>query len=945
MKAISLILVDGNNFLYRAFHATFRAGLHNSRGEPTGAAMTFINMLNRLCREYPKIPLAIVFDAKGKCFRHELFKEYKANRKPMPDDLRVQVPWVEEIIAAAGWPIIRVSGVEADDVLGSYAAMARAQGKKILIASGDKDLAALVGASVQIVDTMKNEVLDRQAVIDKFGVPPELIRDFLALKGDSADNIPGMSGIGDVAASCLLNNIGDLDTIKDNLEKVASLSFRGAKKFAEKFKEQEEVVMLSRKLATIKTDVELPTTIDSFPLPQPNHQKLLELYKRFEFKELAKQEEKNLSANPSLEASTAKDETLLDNKSSTLEKSSTALANANLEVKSSILEADFIPAGKAQIVTTLDQLKQLCTDILAYQEFAFFCFDTGIHFMEYSLVGMAFLVNKKAFYIPLTHSEFEMPGQLERNFVLETLQPIFMDATLKKVTFDSKKTYHILKRYNQKILGVLEDVLLESHLLDSNKPHTLAELATLDLSYTYKNELDICGKGANAIPLSEAPAQDVLGLAGDVVSVVQGLHQKYIALINQDMALATLYYGQELPLARILYRVEENGVNLDVAEFARQEHALKQRMEQTEQKIYTVAGRSFNISSPAQVGQVLFGDLGMPCKKKSAGGKPSTSEEVLTELAESYEVPRLILEFRAMKKLLTTYIEKLPKLINPTTGRLHGGFNQDGTVTGRLSSSDPNLQNIPVRTEDGRMVRTGFAAKEGFVILAADYSQIELRILAHMADETNMQKAFAEGSDIHAVTAAQMHGLEVSEVTPELRRSAKAINFGLIYGMSTFGLAKQLHIENQVAKNYIASYFSQYPKVQGYMNSIKESAHQNGYVTTFSGRKIYVKDINSPQAMVRQAAERAAINAPIQGSAAEVIKLAMIAVDAWIQRETEAGTIAMIMQVHDELVFEVRADLAATYAKAIEDIMEHAVELKVKLEVGVGIGSNWGEAH
>lgn len=332
-------------------------------------------------------------------------------------------------------------------------------------------------------------------------------------------------------------------------------------------------------------------------------------------------------------------------------------------------------------------------------------------------------------------------------------------------------------------------------------------------------------------------------------------------------------------------------------------------------------------------------------QEKSAGGKPSTSEEVLTELAESYEVPRLILEFRAMKKLLTTYIEKLPKLINPTTGRLHGGFNQDGTVTGRLSSSDPNLQNIPVRTEDGRMVRTGFAAKEGFVILAADYSQIELRILAHMADETNMQKAFAEGSDIHAVTAAQMHGLEVSEVTPELRRSAKAINFGLIYGMSTFGLAKQLHIENQVAKNYIASYFSQYPKVQGYMNSIKESAHQNGYVTTFSGRKIYVKDINSPQAMVRQAAERAAINAPIQGSAAEVIKLAMIAVDAWIQRETEAGTIAMIMQVHDELVFEVRADLAATYAKAIEDIMEHAVELKVKLEVGVGIGSNWGEAH
>ena len=520
-----------------------------------------------------------------------------------------------------------------------------------------------------------------------------------------------------------------------------------------------------------------------------------------------------------------------------------------------------------------------------------------------------------------------------------------MDATLKKVTFDSKKTYHILKRYNQKILGVLEDVLLESHLLDSNKPHTLAELATLDLSYTYKNELDICGKGAKAIPLSEAPAQDVLGLAGDVVSVVQGLHQKYIALINQDKALATLYYGQELPLARILYRVEENGVNLDVAEFARQKQALKQRMEQTEQKIYTIAGRSFNISSPAQVGQVLFGDLGMPCKKKSAGGKPSTSEEVLTELAESYEVPRLILEFRAMNKLLTTYIEKLPKLINPTTGRLHGGFNQDGTVTGRLSSSDPNLQNIPVRTEDGRMVRTGFAAKEGFVILAADYSQIELRILAHMADETNMQKAFAEGLDIHAVTAAQMHGLEVSEVTPELRRSAKAINFGLIYGMSTFGLAKQLHIENQVAKNYIASYFSQYPKVQGYMNSIKESAHQNGYVTTFSGRKIYVKDINSPQAMVRQAAERAAINAPIQGSAAEVIKLAMIAVDAWIQRETKAGTIAMIMQVHDELVFEVRADLAATYAKAIEDIMEHAVELKVKLEVGVGIGSNWGEAH
>lgn len=934
MSDFSLILVDGNNFLYRAFHATFRVGLKNSLGEPTGAIKTFINMLHKLNRDYPNVPMAIVFDAKGKCFRHEIYEQYKANRKPMPEELRVQVPWIEQIIEAQGWPIIRIPGVEADDVLGSYAAQAIAQNKKLLIASGDKDLAALVQNGVLLVDTMKDEVIDREAVVKKYGVPPELIRDFLALKGDSSDNIPGMSGIGDVAATCILNNLGTLDEVQDNLDKVASLGFRGAKKFAENFLAQKDVVMLSRKLATIKTDVALPTSIEDFSLSFPNHTKLLELYRRFEFKELIRKEEQLLENQGCvISSNNANNRTQYEQDT----KTTTILPDQEASA--------FLSLGKAECVTDEKTLEELVNFINLSSVFYYDIIDSSKDFMESNLYGIAFIVQDKNYYIPLRHSEFEIPGQLNISFVLSHLSKIFSNKNVSKITFDIKRSMHILKRHNIEIKGAVHDILIASHLIDSTNPHKLNELVKHEFDFQYKTEEEICGKGAKAQPLTEISALEVLTFIGYELSAIYNLYNLYNIKFNNDNFLKDIYLEQEIPLASVLFRMEENGVDIDTAEFKHQEQRLAQRMQAIEDQIYVAAGKQFNISSPSQVGQVLFVDLGMPCKKKSAGGKASTSEEVLLDLSSTYEVPRLILEYRALKKLLTTYIEKLPKLVNPNTHRLHGSFNQDGTVTGRLSSSEPNLQNIPVRTDDGRMVRTGFIAREGYVVLAADYSQIELRILAHMADETNMQAAFASGRDIHTLTAAQMHGIDVSKVTPELRRSAKAINFGLIYGMSTYGLAKQLNIENKLAKNYIATYFAQYPKVQSYMNEIKEKARQHGYVTTLSGRKIYIHDITSSQAMVRQAAERAAINAPIQGSAAEIIKKAMVAVDKWINLEAEPNSIKMIMQVHDELVFEVKAELAEEYASKIESIMSNVVSLKVKLAVDSGIGPNWSEAH
>ncbi len=917
-----IILIDGNNFLYRAYYSVSRANLTNSKGEPTGAIKVYISMLTLLAKDYPNSSLAVVFDAHGKCFRHDLYPEYKATRKPMPSELVPQMAIIKEIIKAKGIKIISVLGVEADDVLGSYAKCADESGMPLLIASGDKDLAALVTDNVQIVDTMAKKVFDRVAVIEKYGVPPELISDFLALKGDTADNIPGMSGIGDKTACALLNQIGNIEAIKKNLDKVKDLSFRGSKNFADKFLEQEVQINLSRKLTEIKRDVKLTYTLPEIQSTSiVDHYKLLEIYKRCEFSNLIKEEELFINLNKECDS--------IDNH---IELNKLEVGEEHLEMESDV-----------EIIFSKQALNELCLKLQDVKEFAIVLLTEGQSYMNYAIVGISIYSIGLNSYIPLRHMYLNAPLQLNYEFVLEKVNFLF-SSNKRKICHDIKTIKHILARSNLSFNEPFHDVMLEAHMLDASSKDDICSLARDVLGKEILSPEDILGKGVKSVSFPDIDICKSAEYAAHLCKSLYEIHKILIPKLENDYPMLQAYLGEELPLTKVLFNMEETGVFLDKNVLAEQSKKLKLNLDSVMNKLFLLAGEEFNASSPKQVGHVLYEKMGLPSLRKTPSGIPSTSEDTIAELAQTYEFPRLILEYRGLNKLINTYVDKLPLMVDSSTNRIHCCFNQNGTVTGRLSSSDPNLQNIPVRTNEGRAVRSAFAAPKGYKIVAADYSQIELRLMAHIADEKNMIAAFLDGKDIHASTAAQMHNLTIDQVTPELRRSAKAINFGLIYGMSAHGLAKQLGIERSVAQNYMEIYFAQYPGVKTFMNEIKNFVHKNGYVTTFSGRKLMFKNILIKNKLIQQSIERAAINAPMQGSAAEIIKRAMIKIYQWIETLPK-DSIHLLMQVHDELVFEIKLEYVDAYKNTIAEIMSSVATLKVPLEVGIGEGSNWGEAH
>lgn len=905
-----LILVDGSSYLYRAFFASQQADLRTAAGVPTGAIRLMTNMLRSLLKQYPDSPVAVVFDAKGKSFRHEMYQEYKANRAAMPDELRAQVEPIHAIVRAMGLPLLMIEGVEADDVIGTLARQATEQQVEILISTGDKDMAQLVSPHVTLIDTMKGEITDRQGVIDRFGVPPELIIDYLALMGDSSDNIPGMAGVGPKTAVALLTGIGSIAQVAANLDQVAALGFRGSKNFAEKFREQQAVVELSRELATIKTDVELELGVAEITKPQPDHEQLQALYREFEFKGLVI-EEAQASATP---------------------------AAAELPTAPSELHYETI-LEQAEFERWLEKLASA----------ELFAFDTetdGLDYMQAKIVGVSFAVTAgEAAYLPLAHDYLGAPAQLDREAVLARLKPLLEDERHRKVGQNLKFDRNVLRNHGIELRGIAYDTMLESYVLDSTATrHNMDDLAARYLGHTTITFEEIAGKGVKQLTFNQIELERAAPYAAEDADITLRLHQTLWPKLQAEPGLASLFNTLERPLITILADMERRGALISVPKLAEQSLQIEARLKELEGQAHLLAGQEFNLSSPKQLGEILFDKLGLPILKKTPKGAPSTAEEVLAELAESYELPSLLLEHRTLAKLKSTYTDKLPLMVNPTTGRVHTSYHQAVTATGRLSSSDPNLQNIPIRSEEGRRIRQAFIAAPGYKLVAADYSQIELRIMAHLSADEGLLKAFAAGEDIHRATAAEVMGSTPEAVTSEQRRNAKAINFGLIYGMSAFGLAKQLGIARGEAQHYMDRYFARYPGVQEYMERTRLQAEEQGYVETLFGRRLYLPDIKARNQGLRKAAERAAINAPMQGTAADIIKQAMIKLAAWIE-ECEPDSIRMLMQVHDELVFEVRDDRVAAYLPQIRTLMSEAAALAVPLEVGIGVGENWDEAH
>ncbi len=966
-----IILVDGNNFLYRAYYSTVRAGMTNSKNEPTGAVKVYINMLGRLAKKYKNSPFAVVFDASVPSFRKELFPEYKATRKHMPDDLKSQVPWVHRYIKSRGIPLIIVPGVEADDVLGSYAVKAEEVGIPLVIESGDKDLAQLVAKNIRIEDTMNNIVLDRNGVIRKFGVPPELIRDFLTLKGDKVDNVPGMTGIGDVSACAVLNGIGDIDAIKEHLDEVSTLKFRGAGKFKERFLAEEQQIRLSRELVTIKTDVPLPVPLEELTAPNvANYSELKALYDECEFS--TNELKVYLEPGSDIDSAESKEPTgdaTYETKVSAPENNGCALTQKSpkfglgagktqTDLDASAQESEsredplelfpkFLSEIAPKIVLSEQELDELAKDLSTSKCFSIYAVPGKGHFITRSIVGFGIRTISNSYYVPLGHQYLGTPVQIEKNRVAEVLSKFILSNEIVKIAYDIKELMHALDKLGLKIAPPFHDVMLSAHIVDASLPYDLAFLSEKYISQKVANLESLIGTGKNKRALEDVTIEEVAAWASSATRALIMLENRLFNEISKDAALLNNYEKEELPLTRVLYRMEHNGVVLDCDILNKQSQELHKKLDDAHHLLNVKAGHEININSPKQVGELLFEVMKLPSKAKTKSGSYSTSEEVLEELATKYEEPRLILECRGYSKLLSTYTEKLPEMILKETGRLHGRFNQAGTVTGRLSSSDPNLQNIPVRNQEGREIRKAFAAKDGYVIVAADYSQIELRLMAHIAGELNMIKAFNEGKDIHASTAAEMHGIPLEQVTPELRRSAKAINFGLIYGMSAFGLAKQLGIDTKTAKQYVDLYFAEYPGVKEYMSRTLSFVKENGYVETFSGRKLRFPGLLSNSGLnsiQKKAIERAAINAPMQGSAAEIIKRAMIEIDDWLDT-VSSDNIKLILQVHDELVFEVREEFAEEYSKIISKLMTNTAKLRIPLEVSIGIGKNWSDAH
>ncbi|BDS28406.1 MULTISPECIES: DNA polymerase I [Aeromonas] len=910
-----LILVDGSSYLYRAFFASQQADLRTSTGLPSGAVRVMANMMRSLRKQYPDCHVAVVFDAKGKTFRDDIYPEYKATRASMPDDLRSQVAPIHQMIKAMGFPFLMVEGVEADDVIGTLARQATEKQLPVLISTGDKDMAQLVSDHVTLIDTMKDVKTDREGVIEKFGVPPELIIDYLALMGDKVDNIPGMTGVGEKTALALLQGIGSIDEIAANLDKVAALGFRGSKAFADKFREQEEQVRLSYVLATIKTDVVLEQSLEELQLGPIDKEALLAVYREYELRNLIKE----------LESGGEESEAAGD------EEGAAPVAAIETDYRCILDEAEF---------------DEWLARLQAAPLFAFDTETTSLDYMDARVVGVSFAIEPgKAAYVPFGHDYLGAPVQLSEALVLGKLKPLLEDPTRLKVGQNLKYDRNVLLNHGIELQGIAYDTMLESYVLNSTASrHDMDSLARRYLNAETISFEEIAGKGVKQLTFNQIELEQAAPYAAEDADITLRLHQTLWGKLSAEPGLAKVFSEIELPLLPVLARMERLGTTIEPKLLHQQSQEIEVRLAELEKQAHELAGQEFNLSSPKQLGEILFTKLGLPVIKKTPKGAPSTAEEVLAELAETYDLPRLLMEHRGLAKLKSTYTDKLPLMIKPQTGRVHTSYHQAVAATGRLSSTDPNLQNIPVRNEQGRRIRQAFIPCAGYKLVAADYSQIELRIMAHLSGDKGLLTAFAEGKDIHKATAAEVFGVALDAVTSDMRRSAKAINFGLIYGMSAFGLAKQLGIGRAEAQKYMDLYFERYPGVLEYMERTRQQAEAQGYVETLFGRRLYLPDIKSRNAGLRKAAERAAINAPMQGTAADIIKRAMINVDDWI-RGIEDESIRMLMQVHDELVFEIREEKLEEYIGLIKEKMSCAAELDVPLVVEVGTGVNWDQAH
>lgn len=920
-----LILVDGSSYLYRAYHAF--PPLTNSAGEPTGAMYGVLNMLKSLLAQYNPSHVAVVFDAKGKTFRDELFEHYKSHRPPMPDELRAQIEPLHEMVRAMGLPLLAVSGVEADDVIGTLALEAEKKGLSVLISTGDKDMAQLVTPAITLINTMSNTILGPEEVEQKYGVPPALIIDFLAMMGDSSDNIPGVPGVGEKTAQALLQGLGSMQTIYDNLDKVADLGFRGAKTMATKLEQNRDVAFLSYQLATIKTDVELALPCEELTVTEPNVEALQTLFSRYEFKRWLSD--------------------LQDGKWLQGKKSNTQAQKALSDEPVAVPETSSVLPTE-NYVTILDQdLFDSWLEKLKNSEvFAFDLETDALDTLSANIVGISFAIAPgEAAYLPVAHDYLDAPEQLDRAAVLAQLKPLLEDDSAWKVGQNLKYDRGVLKNYDIELAGIKFDTMLESYILNSVVgKHDMDSLAARWLNHKTVTFQEIAGKGKNQLTFNQIALEQASHYAAEDADVTLQLHLKMWPELEKEAGPRKVFEQIEMPLLTVISRIERNGVLIDQAILAQHSKELTARLAELELKAHELAGEPFNLSSTKQLQVILFEKQGIKPTKKTPGGAPSTSEEVLAELALDYPLPKVILEHRGLSKLKSTYTDKLPLMINPLSGRVHTSYHQAVTATGRLSSADPNLQNIPVRNDEGRRIRQAFVAAKGYRIVAADYSQIELRIMAHLSQDKGLLDAFAQGEDIHRATASEVFGVPLDKVSAEQRRSAKAINFGLIYGMSAFGLSRQLNIGAGEAKKYMDLYFERYPGVLRYMENTRQLAASKGYVETIEGRRLWLPDIKSSNAIRRKAAERAAINAPMQGTAADIIKRAMIAVDAWLEQQND-NSIRMIMQVHDELVFEVKAEAVEAASQKIRALMEGSVQLDVPLLVEVGVGDNWDEAH
>ena len=904
-----LILVDGSSYLFRAFHAL--PPLTNSKGMNTGAAKGVIGMLKRLQADNPADQLVVIFDAKGPTFRNDIYSEYKANRPPMPEELREQIEPIHNVIRAMGLPLISISGVEADDVIGTLSVMAAAQRRHVLISTGDKDMAQLVNDYVTLVNTMTQTVLDRDGVIEKFGVPPELIIDLLALMGDSVDNIPGVAGVGEKTALALLQNLGGVSDIYTNLDRVPELPVRGAKSLGDKLLLSQEMAELSYVLATIKTDCDLALTDADLISSAPDSERLIELYRDLEFKAWLDE-----LLSPGLFAEAA---------------------------------PEAVAVSKPELTTvTITQQSVLDEWISRLEDAPLFAFDTettSLNYMQAEIVGVSFAVEPwEAAYVPLAHINPGLEGQLNREQVLEQLRPLLESDVIKKVGQHLKYDANVLANHGISLRGIAHDTMLESYVLDAvGSRHDMGSLALKYLGQRVISFEEVAGKGAKQITFDHVPIEQAAEYAAEDADVTLRLHEALMPRLEAEPKLREVYEDLELPLVPVLSKIERNGAYVSVDRLCKQSGEIATRLAELETKACELAGQPFNLASPKQFGEILFAKLELPVIKKTPKGAPSTAEDVLVELANDYELPAVLIEHRGLAKLKSTYTDKLPEMVDAATGRVHTSYHQAVTATGRLSSSDPNLQNIPVRTEEGRRIRQAFIAPLGRKIVAADYSQIELRIMAHLSSDAGLLHAFAHELDVHSATAAEVFDVALEAVNNDQRRKAKAINFGLIYGMSAFGLAKQIGVSRSEAQQYIDRYFARYPGVADYMDATRALAHEQGYVETLLGRRLYLPEINARNKQRQLAAERTAINAPMQGTAADIIKLAMIEVDRWL---TDSALDAkMIMQVHDELVFEVADEACDALCAEVTARMANVIELKVPLLTEVGVGANWDEAH